>query len=63
MTPDEEVRIEKKQKRAEMLGWLLAVPIGLLIVALIVVYKVTVGDGKLFVGEVIYPIIFVAIAL
>jgi hypothetical protein len=63
MTPDEEVRIKKKQNRAEMLGWLLAVPIGLLIVALIVVYKVTVGDGRLFVGEVIYPIIFVAVAL
>jgi hypothetical protein len=63
MTPDEEVRIEKKQKRAEVLSWLLAVPIGLLIVAMIVAYQLTLGDGKLFVGEVIYPIIFVAVAL
>jgi hypothetical protein len=63
MTPDEDVRIKNQQRRAEVLSWLLAVPIGLLIVAMIVVYKLTVGDGKLFVGEVIYPIVFVAIAL
>ena len=63
MTPDEDVRINKRQRRAEVLSWLLAVPIGLFIVAMIVVYKVTFGDGKLFVGEVIYPTIFVAVAL
>ena len=47
----------------EVFSWLLAVPIGLLITAAIVAYKVTLGDGKIFVGEVIYPTIFVAIAL
>ncbi|MGH9873881.1 MAG: hypothetical protein ACRD9S_15630 [Pyrinomonadaceae bacterium] len=63
MSPEEDVRITKKQRRAEVLSWLLAVPIGLLIVGMIVLYKLTVGDGKLFVGEVIYPIGFVAVAL
>ena len=63
MTPDEEVKINKTQRRAEVLSWLLAVPIGLLIVAMILVYKLTIGDGKLFVGEVIYPIVLVAVAL
>lgn len=42
MTPDEDVRIKSQQRRAEVLSWLLAVPIGLLIVAMIVVYKLTV---------------------
>ena len=30
---------------------------------MIVVYKLTIGDGKLFVGEVIYPIVLVGVAL
>src|SRR5438309_1137123 len=63
MTPEEEVNIEKKQRRAEVLSWLLAVPIGLVIVAGIVIYKLTVGDGRIFVGEVIYPTVFVGVAL
>lgn len=30
---------------------------------MIIVYKLTAGDGRLFVGEVILPIVFVAVAL
>ena len=63
MTPDEEAKLSEEQKKAERAGWVIAIPVGLVIAAAVIAFLWALGGTEIYLGQLVLPVVLVSFAI